>query len=136
MALKANYIDALKRVRKRKKILIRIGATVRILEWPVHPSQKPLTEAWFIEREQVEVNTAELNPDADQAEIDLERWRAVRRAKAKGLAWPKARAAASELFAAYGRPFAGSPSTMKRSHDKIQRIRKSEAAKSRTTKSS
>jgi hypothetical protein len=136
MALRANYIDALKRVCIRKKVRIRIGAKVRIVKWPVKPSQKPLTEAWFIEQEQIEVNTAELNPDAGQAEIDLERWRAVRRAKAKGLAWTKARVSASELFAAYGRPFAGSASTMKRSYDKIQRIRNGEAAKSRTTKCS
>jgi hypothetical protein len=97
--------------------------------------EEPMPDDWFVKQEKIGVSQ---HPDrsAGQARVDLVRWRLVRQTLLQGLRYNQAYAAASDYLSVRGRPYAGSPRAMKWSHDKIQRIRKGEAAKSRTTKSS
>jgi hypothetical protein len=94
------------------------------------PTPPPRTDAWFVEQEAKSTPAKAMRPDADRTSIDLIRWRAVRQAHKAGLPWRKAYESASDTLKGYGPPFAGSWSTMKRSHDMIQRYRKA----TRTTK--
>ena len=88
------------------------------------PTPPPRTDAWFVEQEAKYTPPEAMRPDADRTSIDLVRWRAVRHAHKAGLPWRKAYESASDTLKGYGPPFAGSWSTMKRSHDTIQRYRR------------
>ncbi|HWW34488.1 MAG TPA: hypothetical protein VNZ23_04550 [Xanthobacteraceae bacterium] len=94
------------------------------------PTPPPRSDAWFVEQEAKSTSAEAMRPDADRTSIDLVRWRAVRQAHKAGLPWRKAYESASDTLKGHGPPFAGSWSTMKRSHDTIQRYRKA----TRTTK--
>ena len=94
------------------------------------PTPKPRTDAWFVEQEAKKSPPEAMWPDADRTSIDLVRWRAVQQAHKAGLPWRKAYKSASDTLKGYGPPYAGSRSTMKRSHGTIQRYRRA----TRTTK--
>ena len=120
-------IDALDLAAMREMIATFAGVEGLFEQIPTPP---PRTDAWFVEQEAKNTPPEAMRPDADRTSIDLVRWRAVRQAHKAGLPWRKAYELASDTLKGYGPPFAGSWSTMKRSHDTIQRYRKA----TRTTK--
>jgi hypothetical protein len=90
------------------------------------PTPPPRTDAWFVEQEAKYTPPEAMRPDAHRTSIDLVRWRAVpTHAAVEQMTWaPGLPMLIDDTLKGYGPPFAGSWSTMKRSHDTIQRYRR------------